>query len=438
MTAPLHACVRCQLDIGRAVALRLARHQVTGIRRQLPASPKQWVSIRSFSDNVDEDLAMDGAVEKSTLVSYAPNKPRVKFVPLKEKEKAKEDPTSDNKISKSTFVPDRPRVVFVQSKDKDLNRSRHTPKKAFNDEGEEPWATPRAFGYLRSISDLSESHIAQPVKLRGWLLKVIVLSPNLIFAKLLQNAQSIQITFNEDSECKDSSALRNIKPHTPVEIEGVLMWKHNPGSSENPFHVRVEVLLKKIVVIGNPPREPIILDTVYPAEKRYLNMRTNPRLMFALKLRNKVSQVCRKHLDEEGFLEVETPLLFKSTPEGAREFLVPTRTPNLMYALPQSPQQYKQILMAAGVHKYFQIAKCFRDEDLRADRQPEFTQLDMEMAFLSGTDVQRAVERLMKRIWWEVLQIKLPTFPRLKYHDAINNYGSDKPDLRYDMIVRIG
>ncbi|KAI7190229.1 hypothetical protein KC316_g5857, partial [Hortaea werneckii] len=157
------------------------------------------------------------------------------------------------------------------------------------------------------------------------------------------------------------------------------------------------------------------------------------------RFRSKAARFIRDHLaDQHGFEEFETPMLFKSTPEGAREFLVPTRDPGMAYALPQSPQQYKQILMASGIPRYMQIARCFRDEDLRADRQPEFTQVDLEMAFASGEDVMRTIEDTVKALWEALLDVKnLPAaFPRMTYEEAMSKYGSDKPDIRLGSEIR--
>jgi aspartyl-tRNA synthetase len=197
-------------------------------------------------------------------------------------------------------------------------------------------------------------------------------------------------------------------------------------------------------------------DTVFGPEQRHLQLRTTSELRNALRFRAEAARFCREYLMMQNFTEIETPLLFKSTPEGAREFLVPTRQKGMAYALPQSPQQYKQILMASGIPRYFQVARCFRDEDLRADRQPEFTQvrlysqipcdtlpangrkLDLEMSFAKGEQVMQVIEQLLVGLLKAVLETEIQApFQMMTYHEVMSKYGSDKPDTRLGMEVSL-
>ncbi|HTI71915.1 MAG TPA: aspartate--tRNA ligase [Candidatus Limnocylindria bacterium] len=206
---------------------------------------------------------------------------------------------------------------------------------------------------------------------------------------------------------------------------------------------QVEVLASTLTVLNQADVLPFSVDDPEVANKvneelrlkyRYLDLR-RPEMMRNLKTRSKVAIAVRQYMDGQGFLEIETPTLFKSTPEGAREFLVPNRRdPGTFYALPQSPQQYKQILMVAGIERYFQLARCYRDEDLRADRQPEFTQVDIEMSFIDREDIYALIEGLLKQVWKTALGMDIPTpIKRMSFHEALNRYGIDKPDTRFAM-----
>ncbi|CAO3593528.1 unnamed protein product [Absidia cylindrospora] len=211
-------------------------------------------------------------------------------------------------------------------------------------------------------------------------------------------------------------------PTGGIEVEIQHMYCLNPASPQLPFW----------------PSQPQLPNEEVRLKYRYLDLR-RPALQNNLRLRSLTANTVRQYLiDQHGFTEIETPMLFKSTPEGAREFVVPTRKPGLFYALPQSPQQHKQMLMAAGFDRYFQIARCFRDEDLRADRQPEFTQIDLEMSFVSVDQVQHIIEGMVSAIWNKALGVHLTkeAFPHMTYNDAMSKYGSDKPDLRFDMQIQ--
>ncbi|PWW73064.1 hypothetical protein C7212DRAFT_221229 [Tuber magnatum] len=229
--------------------------------------------------------------------------------------------------------------------------------------------------------------------------------------------------------------LGSLHQFTPVALRASV-YKCAPSKSpeKRKSDDEVELRVKEIFPLNSVSENLIYTPkTVFPLEKRHLQLRTTKALCEALRLRSRTASECRKFLEGNDFLEVETPLLFKSTPEGAREFLVPTRKGNgTCYALPQSPQQYKQILMASGIPRYYQLAKCFRDEDLRADRQPEFTQLDIEMSFATSNDVMDLVEQLIIRIWDNILGVRIgPRFQRAPYWWTMKNYGTDKPDMRY-------
>ena len=228
-----------------------------------------------------------------------------------------------------------------------------------------------------------------------------------------------------------------------VAVTGLVRLR--PAGTTNPKIAtgEIEVVAQALEVLNTADVLPFPVDDPDAAGKvneelrlkyRYLDLR-RPEMTHNLRLRSKVATATRVFLDEQGFLEVETPTLFKSTPEGAREFVVPCRTnPGLFYALPQSPQQFKQILMVAGVEKYFQLARCYRDEDLRADRQPEFTQIDLEMSFIEREDIYTLIEGLLQRIWKTALNVDIPTpFKRLSFQEAMDRYGMDKPDTRFAM-----
>ncbi|KAF2102779.1 hypothetical protein NA57DRAFT_63592 [Rhizodiscina lignyota] len=300
------------------------------------------------------------------------------------------------------------------------------------------------------------SCLDQEVVLYGYLGRRADLNKKLSFVQLLDRElrHSIQIvsSLNEDATGDaDSthSTLKRLNENTPVCIRGKVKKREGGTKSSRDTVERitgVELELRHIQPLNNFPDDLAALckNEVPPAELRHLQIRTDPGLRDALRFRSRLAGLCRAALQTQEFVEIETPVLFKSTPEGAREFLVPTRQKRMAYALPQSPQQYKQILMASGIAKYYQIARCFRDEDLRADRQPEFTQvrsgfLDLEMAFAAGEDVMRVIERLVGILWRDLLNVEIPhVFPRLPYEEAMSKYGSDKPDRRIGMqITRI-
>ncbi|KAK9465148.1 tRNA synthetases class II-domain-containing protein [Lipomyces arxii] len=243
---------------------------------------------------------------------------------------------------------------------------------------------------------------------------------------------SIQLFEDLSEEDGEKTMLRRIKQETCVCVEGIVSPVKGDKSG------RLEIVVNRITVLNTT--EDLVSQMKgtkeWDPKYRYLQLRTFA-MQRALAMRSKIASVVRSVFEHHAFTEVETPLLFRSTPEGAREFLVPTRTnEGKMYALPQSPQQYKQLLMASGVHRYYQFAKCFRDEDLRKDRQPEFTQIDLEMAFVKAAEVQVVVEDMLRTLWKKIEGVELDMpFKKLTYSECMSRYGIDKPDLRSDMAI---
>jgi aspartyl-tRNA synthetase len=292
-------------------------------------------------------------------------------------------------------------------------------------------------------NELRPTHIGQTVTLSGWVHSRRDLG-SLIFIDIRDREGRTQTVFDPSDLTPElftqAGALRS---ECVVSITGKV--RHRPTGTNNAKIPTGEVevgvtgleVLNMAEVLPFPVDDPEIANKVNEElrlQYRYLDLR-RPEMARNLKVRSKVAIATRSYMDEQGFLEVETPTLFKSTPEGAREFLVPNRRePGTFYALPQSPQQFKQILMVAGVEKYFQLARCYRDEDLRADRQPEFTQVDIEMSFIDREDIYALIEGLIKRVWKTALNIDIPTpFKRISFEEALNRYGIDKPDTRFGM-----
>ena len=269
------------------------------------------------------------------------------------------------------------------------------------------------------------------VKLAGWVSKRRNLG-SIVFIDLRDRYGITQITFDESH----ADLVKDVRNEYVIQIEGKVAIKEVPNPKLETGEI--EVLVDTCEVLSESKTTPMIIaDETDALEElrlkyRYLDIRRNP-IKEKLILRDKVTTIVRDTLHKQDFVEVETPILSKSTPEGARDYLVPSRLYNgRFYALPQSPQIYKQLLMIGGMDRYFQIARCFRDEDLRADRQPEFTQIDIEMSFADEDDIQSVVENVMKNIFKEVKGVDNLEFPRIKYVDAMEYYGSDKPDLRFD------
>jgi len=290
-------------------------------------------------------------------------------------------------------------------------------------------------------NELRPVHIGQSVTLNGWVHSRRDLG-GLIFIDVRDREGRTQTVFDPSElprELFDRAA--SLRSECVISVTGSV--RARPAGTNNPKIATGEIeiaagaleVLNMAEVLPFPLDDPEVAKSVNEELRlkyRYLDLR-RPEMARNLRMRSKVSTATRNYFDEQGFVDVETPTLFKSTPEGAREFLSPSRlNPGKFYALPQSPQQFKQILMVGGIEKYFQLARCYRDEALRADRQPEFTQIDVEMSFIEREDVYALVEGLLKRVWKVALNIDVPTpFRRLSFEDALNRYGIDKPDTRF-------
>jgi aspartyl-tRNA synthetase len=282
---------------------------------------------------------------------------------------------------------------------------------------------------------LRDEHIGMEVVLKGWVQRKRNLG-GLIFVDLRDREGIAQIVFDTDVSQEAFTMAETLRGEYVIGIRGTVRLRESINQSLPSG--RIEVFADVLEIINESEVPPIhVQDDDDASERlrlkyRYLDLR-KPKMQQKLRLRSRVNQIVRNFLEEEGFIDFDTPVLTKPTPEGARDYLVPSRVnPGKFYALPQSPQLFKQILMVSGFDKYYQITKCFRDEDLRADRQPEFTQIDMEMSFVEPEDVMEVNERLMARVFKEALGVDLSLpFPRLTFEDAMNRYGSDKPDTRF-------
>lgn len=284
-----------------------------------------------------------------------------------------------------------------------------------------------------TCGQLRKDDVGKTVELAGWVSKRRNLG-SIVFIDLRDRYGITQITFDE----AHTEAIKDVRNEYVLWVKGEVSAKEVPNPKLETGEI--EVLVKEVKVLNSSKTTPMIIADETDAledlrlKYRYLDLR-RPVLQKNLILRDKVTTIFRRVLHDHDFIEVETPILSKSTPEGARDYLVPSRLYNgKFYALPQSPQIYKQLLMISGMDRYFQIARCFRDEDLRADRQPEFTQIDMEMSFASEEDLFAIVEDCMHEVFKELKGIELEKFPRIKYLDAMEKYGSDKPDLRFEML----
>ncbi|MGB1647213.1 MAG: aspartate--tRNA ligase, partial [Crocinitomicaceae bacterium] len=288
-----------------------------------------------------------------------------------------------------------------------------------------------------NCGELRGEHIGTSVTLSGWIQKSRDLG-GMTFIDLRDRYGITQLVFNMETNKGLCEKARKLGREFVVQVEGKVIERSSKNKNMPTGEVEIEVT--SLIVLNEAKTPPFTIEDETDGgdelrmQYRYLDLRRNP-VQEKLKLRNKVSLETRKYLDDQNFMDVETPVLIKSTPEGARDFVVPSRmNPNEFYALPQSPQTFKQLLMVSGMDRYYQIVKCFRDEDLRADRQPEFTQIDCEMAFVEQEDVLQTFEGLVQHLFKSVRGVDLDDkFPRMTYAEAMERYGSDKPDIRFGM-----
>ena len=286
---------------------------------------------------------------------------------------------------------------------------------------------------------LAKADNEKEVVLCGWVAKRRD-HGGLIFIDLRDRSGIVQVVVDPDHACEDFAKAEAIRSEYVIKVHGVVRLRSEETINPNLATGEVEVVAKELEVLNSaktPPfyiQDGIDVDENLRLKYRYLDLR-RPEMQRNLMLRHKVTKLMRDYMDNHDFCEIETPMLTKSTPEGARDYLVPSRVnPGKFYALPQSPQIFKQLLMVAGMERYFQIVRCFRDEDLRADRQPEFTQLDIEMSFVDADDIMDMTEGLIRHVFKGALGVDLPEkFQRMTWDEAMDKYGSDKPDLRFGM-----
>ena len=284
--------------------------------------------------------------------------------------------------------------------------------------------------------ELRASDIGKEVTVCGWVQRSRNLG-QLIFTDLRDRTGILQLAFDDNTDREIFDKAFSVRSEYVLAARGIVRERSSKNNDIPTGDIEIEV--KELRILSKSETTPFeIVENSQTGEAtrlkyRYLDLR-RPDLQKNILLRHKIAKITRDYFDENNFVEIETPILIKSTPEGARDFLVPSRVHNgSFYALPQSPQLYKQLSMVAGFDRYMQIARCFRDEDLRADRQPEFTQIDFEMSFVDMEDVLEIGEGYIKRVFKEVLDVDVPTIPRLTYKEAMERYGSDKPDTRFDM-----
>ena len=288
-----------------------------------------------------------------------------------------------------------------------------------------------------NCGELRIEHVGNQVTLCGWTQRIRD-KGGVIWIDLRDKFGITQLLFDEETTDKEIiSKARNVGREYVISARGEVIER--VSKNENIPTGEIEIKVERLDILNPSALPPFMIeDETDGGEElrmkyRYLDLRRNP-VRRNLELRHLVNRKTREYLDGQGFSDIETPYLIKSTPEGARDFIVPSRmNPGEFYALPQSPQTFKQLLMISGFDRYYQIVKCFRDEDLRADRQPEFTQIDCEMSFVEREDILIMFEGMVKFLYKEIKEIDLPKFPRITYDEAIKRYGSDKPDTRFEM-----
>ena len=285
---------------------------------------------------------------------------------------------------------------------------------------------------------VDEKYLGQEVVLKGWVQKSRNLG-NLIFADLRDREGLVQLVFSHEISEEAFRIAETLKSEYVIEIVGKVVSRAENAVNPNMKTGKIEVETSKVTILNEAKTTPFSIEDDTTATDdtrlryRYLDLR-RPEMQRSLMIRNRITQTVHRYLDENHFLDIETPYLTRSTPEGARDYLVPSRVyPGHFYALPQSPQLFKQLLMGAGYDRYYQIARCFRDEDLRGDRQPEFTQIDVETSFMTAPQVREVMEALVRHLWLEVKGVDLGDFPVMTFAEAERRYGSDKPDLRNPM-----
>ena len=289
---------------------------------------------------------------------------------------------------------------------------------------------------------VDEKYLDQEVCLKGWVQKRRNLG-NLIFIDLRDIEGIVQLVFSQEFNPEALKVAEQLHSEYVIEVKGKVVARGEKAINPNMRTGKVEVEVSDIEILNKAKTTPFdIADDINASDDlrlqyRYLDLR-RPEMQKALMIRNRITQTVHSYLDENHFLDIETPYLTRSTPEGARDYLVPSRVyPGHFYALPQSPQLFKQLLMGAGYDRYYQIARCFRDEDLRGDRQPEFTQIDIETSFMSAEEIQEMTEGLLKRVMKETLDVDIKTpIQRITWNEAMDRFGSDKPDIRFGMELK--